>query len=32
MVCKNEMGAAWALKGKRTLPFILPNHLSKWDF
>lgn len=24
-VCKNEMGAAWALKGKRILPFILPN-------
>lgn len=23
-VCKNEMGAAWALKGKRILPFILP--------
>lgn len=23
-VCKNEMGAAWALEGKRILPFILP--------
>ncbi len=23
-VCKNEMGAAWALKGKRILPFVLP--------
>lgn len=23
-ICKNEMGAAWALKGKRVLPFILP--------
>jgi len=23
-VCKNEMGAAWALEGKRVLPFILP--------
>lgn len=24
-VCQNEMGAAWALKNKRVLPFILPN-------
>lgn len=24
-VCKNEMGAAWALEGKRKLPFILPD-------
>jgi len=24
-VCKNEMGAAWALRGKRTLPFVLPD-------
>ncbi|MBP3615156.1 MAG: toll/interleukin-1 receptor domain-containing protein [Bacteroidaceae bacterium] len=24
-VCKNEMGAAWALENKRTLPFVLPN-------
>lgn len=24
-VCKNEMGAAWALEGKRILPFILPD-------
>ncbi len=23
-VCKNEMGAAWALENKRVLPFILP--------
>ena len=23
-VCKNEMGAAWALEGKRILPFVLP--------
>lgn len=23
-VCKNEMGAAWALDGKRILPFVLP--------
>lgn len=23
-ICKNEIGAAWALKGKRVLPFILP--------
>lgn len=23
-VCKNEMGAAWALGGKRILPFVLP--------
>ena len=23
-VCKNEMGAAWALENKRILPFILP--------
>ena len=23
-VCKNEMGAAWALTGKRILPFVLP--------
>lgn len=23
-ICKNEMGAAWALKEKRVLPFILP--------
>ena len=23
-VCKNEMGAAWALEGKRILPFTLP--------
>lgn len=23
-ICKNEMGAAWALEGKRILPFILP--------
>ena len=23
-VCKNEMGAAWALNGKRILPFVLP--------
>lgn len=24
-VCKNEMGAAWALEGKRILPFVLPS-------
>ncbi|WP_298455482.1 toll/interleukin-1 receptor domain-containing protein [uncultured Prevotella sp.] len=24
-VCKNEMGAAWALEGKRILPFVFPN-------
>ena len=24
-VCKNEMGAAWALEGKRILPFVLPD-------
>ena len=24
-VCKNEMGAAWALEGKRILPFLLPD-------
>ncbi len=24
-VCKNEMGAAWALSGKRILPFVLPD-------
>ena len=24
-ICQNEMGAAWALKDKRVLPFILPN-------
>lgn len=24
-ICKNEMGAAWALAEKRILPFILPN-------
>lgn len=24
-VCKNEMGAAWALENKRVLPFVLPN-------
>lgn len=24
-ICQNEMGAAWALKNKRVLPFILPN-------
>ena len=24
-VCKNEMGAAWALSSKRTLPFVLPD-------
>lgn len=24
-VCKNEMGAAWALSGKQTLPFVLPD-------
>ncbi len=23
-ICKNEIGAAWALEGKRVLPFILP--------
>lgn len=23
-ICKNEMGAAWALEGKRVLPFVLP--------
>ena len=23
-VCHNEMGAAWALEGKRILPFVLP--------
>ena len=23
-VCKNEMGAAWALEGKRILPIVLP--------
>ena len=23
-VCKNELGAAWALKNKRVLPFVLP--------
>lgn len=26
-VCKNEMGAAWALEGKRILPFVLPGIL-----
>lgn len=24
-VCKNEMGAAWALNGKRILPFVFPD-------
>lgn len=24
-VCKNEMGAAWALSGKRILPFVFPD-------
>lgn len=24
-VCANEMGAAWAMEGKRVLPFKLPN-------
>ena len=24
-VCKNEMGAAWALEDKRILPFVLPD-------
>lgn len=24
-ICKNEMGAAWALEGKRILPFVLPD-------
>lgn len=24
-ICHNEMGAAWALEGKRILPFVLPN-------
>ena len=23
-ICQNEMGAAWALKNKRVLPFVLP--------
>lgn len=23
-VCKNELGAAWAMKNKRVLPFVLP--------
>ena len=24
-ICHNEMGAAWALGGKRILPFVLPD-------
>lgn len=24
-ICKNEMGAAWALEDKRVLPFVFPN-------
>lgn len=32
-VCQNELGAAWALKGKRVLPFKFPNlHFNEIGF